>query len=494
MIKSPGVTSIAIVGAGFTGTVLAVHILRHAQTPVSILLVEKRGAFGRGVAYSTGNPSHMLNVRAANMSAFPDNSFHFVKWLWRRDDLAAPSSSIPPSGHAFVPRGLYGRYLEEQLEDAISDAEPGVICERLAAELVDVRRCDAGFELVFAEGDRRRAERVALCLGHFPPRLPLDGAPRDLPIERIIDNPWPAEALTHVPVEASVLVLGTGLTMVDVVLSLLDRKHSGPIVALSRRGLLPMPHAETRAYADFLAERPLPGRVLEALMLIRDEVRKAKTARCDWRGVVDALRPHIQAIWQALDSVERRRFLRHVRPYWEVHRHRTAPAVAKRLDAAISKGKLSILAGRIQSIAFRDQRLVTQYVPRGGGGATSQLAADVLINCAGPECDFTCIADPLARSLLNQGLIRPDPLGLGIATSPLGEAMGSDGRPVPGLLALGPIARGEFWELTAVPELRSLCAVTGQRLARSSTFTASHSDSLLGRGQYDGGREGGRSA
>lgn len=202
----------------------------------------------------------------------------------------------------------------------------------------------------------------------------------------------------------------------------------------------------------------------------------------DWRSVIDALRPHIQAIWQALDSNERRRFLRHVRPYWEVHRHRTAPAVGKRLGAAISKGKLSILAGRIQSIAFRDQRLITQYVPR-GSGATSQLAADVLINCAGPECDFTRIADPLARSLLNQGLIRPDPLGLGIATSPLGEAIGSDGRPVPGLLALGPIARGEFWELTAVPELRSLCAVTGQRLARSCTSATAHSDSLLGPGQ-----------
>lgn len=493
MIKSPGVTSIAIVGAGFTGTLLAVHILRHAQTPVSILLVEKRGAFGRGVAYSTGNPSHVLNVRAANMSAFPDDSFHFVKWLWRRDDLAAPSSSIPPSGHAFVPRGLYGRYLEEQLEEAISDAEPGVVCARLAAELVDVRPCDAGFELVFAEGDRLSAEQVALCLGHFPPRLPLDGAPRDLPIERIIDNPWPAEAFTHVPAEASVLVLGTGLTMVDVVLSLLDRKHSGPIVALSRRGLLPMPHAETRTYVDFLAERPLPGRVLEALMLIRNEVRAAKTGRYDWRGVIDALRPHIQAIWQALDSVERRRFLRHVRPYWEVHRHRTTPAVAKRLDDAIGKGKLSILADRMQSIAFRDQRLVSQYVPR-GGGATSQLATDVLINCAGPECDFTRIADPLPRSLLNQGLIRPDPLGLGIATSPLGEAIGRDGRPVPCLLALGPIARGGFWELTAVPELRSLCAVTGQRLARSCTAASSQLDPLVGRRQHDRGREGGRTA
>ena len=233
-----------------------------------------------------------------------------------------------------------------------------------------------------------------------------------------------------------------------------------------RRGLLPAPHAEARTYADFLAERPLPRRVLQALMLIRHEIRTAAEKKYDWRSVIDALRPHIQAVWQEFDTKERRRFLRHARPYWEVHRHRVAPAAGKRLEAAISKGNLSILAGRIQSIAYKNNSLITEYVPR-GGGARSQLRTDLLINCAGPECDFTRIADPLVRSLLDQGLIRPDPLGLGIETSPRGEAIGRDGQRAPGLLALGPIARGELWELTAVPELRSLCAVTGWRLAHA---------------------------
>jgi uncharacterized NAD(P)/FAD-binding protein YdhS len=445
---------------------LAVHILRQAKTPVSLLLIEKRGAFGRGVAYSTGNPSHVLNVRVANMSAFPDDPFHFLKWLWRRDDLAAPSNSIPPSGHAFVPRALYGRYLEEQLDEAIVKAAPGIVCERVAAEIVDLRAEAGGFELMLARGKRRSAGQVALCLGHFPPRLPLDESTSDLPLEKVIDNPWHAEALGRVPAEASVLVLGTGLTMVDVVLSLLDQKHSGPIIALSRRGLLPTPHAQGRTYRDFLAERPLPRRVLDTLMLIRQEIRAAAEKRYDWRSVIDALRPHIQAIWQGLDSDERRRFLRHARPYWEVHRHRVAPAAAKRLHAAIGAGKLSILAGRIRSMASRDDGLLTEYAPR-RGVAIRELRSDVMINCAGPECDFTRIADPLVRSLLDQGLIRSDPLGLGVETTPYGEAIGRDGRPVPGLLALGPIARGAFWELTAVPELRSLCAVTGRRLAHS---------------------------
>lgn len=217
-------------------------------------------------------------------------------------------------------------------------------------------------------------------------------------------------------------------------------------------------------YHDFLADRPLPTRTLEAFRLIRAEVEAAAHHGYRWRSVLDAMRSHIPRLWQALSLDERRRFLRHVRPYWEVHRHRTAPGVAARISTALDGGQLEIRAGRLRTIRSVDGRLVVAYTPR-GSDAVATISPHLLINCGGPECDFGRIAHPLARSLLGRGLVRPDPLGLGIETTPEGETVGADGRPVHGLNALGPIARGACWEMTAVPELRSACAAVGKRLA-----------------------------
>ena len=463
--------SIAIVGAGFTGTLLAVHILCNTTAPVSVHLIDQRGTFGQGVAYSTESASHLLNVRAANMSAFPDEPQHFVEWLRQRDDHAAPARSIPASGHAFVPRRLYGTYLADQLAIAERAAAPSVSCHKLRGEVIDLAREASRFALRLANGVCVRADRVALCLGHFPPRLPCSDQPVDLPRSLVISDPWERDALARVPTTASALIVGTGLTMVDVVLSLLDRGHKGPIIALSRRGLLPTRHSENRRYHDFLADRSLPERALEAFRLVRAEVQAAADQGYNWRGVIDALRSHTHRLWQALSQDEQRRFLRHIRPYWEVHRHRMAPGVAGRIAAVLDDGQLEIRAGRLRTIQVKNGRLFVAYAPRGSESVTT-IAPHFLINCGGPECDFGRISHPLARSLLGRGVVRPDPLGLGIETTLDGETVGANGTPVTGLVALGPIARGVFWEMTAVPELRSMCATVGKRLSSFPVLTA----------------------
>lgn len=458
-------SSIAIIGAGFTGTLLAVHLLRQARTPLAIDLVEKRGGFGGGLAYSTGNASHLLNVRAMNMSAFPDQPRHFVDWLSRREDLLAPVGLIPPSGHAFVPRTLYGTYLAEQLDDAMNSASPGVACRMRADTAIDLVRDGDGFVLRLETGETLAADRVALCLGNFPPQLPGVEFPTDAEPPQSIPDPWAGGALATVPRAASVLILGTGLTMVDVVLSLLDQGHRGQITALSRRGLLPQQHAEVRPYHDFLARQDaLPATTRGILRLLRREVRDGAAEGYDWRSVVDAVRPYLPHLWGGLPLSERRRFLRHARPYWEIHRHRMAPYVGRRIAAARNRGQLTIRAGRVRDISVVGDRLSTTFTPR-GGGERIRLDTDTLINCAGPESNFALIRDPLVRALLDRGLVRPDPLGLGIETTLDGEVIAACGTRVRHLLALGPIARGAFWEMTAVPELRCLCAAVGQRLA-----------------------------
>lgn len=461
-------SSVAIVGAGFTGTLLAVHLLRQAQAPLAIDIIDKRRGFGRGLAYATVNVSHLLNVRASNMSAFPDAPAHFVEWLARLngDPGAGPAARARAAdgGFAFVPRRLYGAYLEEQLGAAVAGAGQSSRFRTHAASVVDIERVESAFALRLDTGEKLQVDTVALCLGNFPPRLPCE-LPADVRADQVVADPWAEAALAGIPNDASVLILGTGLTMVDVVLSLLDQGHTGPITALSRRGLLPHRHTNAPPYRDFLEKRgSLPTTTSAILRVLRSEVRTAAAQGDNWRSVVDAARPYLLQLWDGLPLAERRRFLRHARPYWEIHRHRMAPDVAARINAARERGQLMIRAGRVKEIRRTGDALLAAFHPR-AANTLLHIKANALINCAGPETNFALIEDPLVRALVERGLVRPDPLGLGIETTPDGEVMGADGLAVAGLLALGPIARGAYWEMTAVPELRCLCAAAGQRLA-----------------------------
>ena len=456
--------SVAIIGAGFTGSLLAVHLLRQARAPVTIDIIDKRKGLGRGLAYATDNVSHLLNVRAGNMSAFPDAPAHFVDWLSRIKGAAATEGVAGDSGYAFVPRRLYGAYLGEQLDAAVAGAGHGSRCRAHAASVIDVDRAGSAFTLRLNTGEKLQADTVALCLGNFPPRLPCE-LPADVGPHQVVADPWAEAALAGIPHDAAVLILGTGLTTVDVVLSLLDQGHTGPITALSRRGLLPHRHTNAAPYRDFLGDRGgLPTTTTAILRALRSEARAAAAQGDNWRSVVDAARPYLLRLWDGLSLAERRRFLRHARPYWEIHRHRMAPDVAARISAARERGQLKIRAGRVKEIRRTGDTLLAAFHPR-AANTLLHIKAGVLINCAGPETNFALIEDPLVTALLERGLIRPDPLGLGIETTPDGEVIGADGRAVRGLLALGPIARGAYWEMTAVPELRCLCAAAGKRLA-----------------------------
>ncbi|GEO36185.1 putative NAD(P)/FAD-binding protein YdhS [Skermanella aerolata] len=459
---------IGIIGAGFTGTLLAVHLLRQAETPTHLFLVERRGDFGRGVAYSTGNDAHLLNVRAFNMSAYPDDPRHFLKWLWARDDPRSPANAIPPSGHAFVSRGLYGTYIQEQFATAVREAAGHVTCSTLGDDVVDLRRRpEGGFVLRLACSTEIEVDTVALCIGNFPPALPGGVCPEGARSPFYIGDPWNAPEIAGIPPDAPVLVLGTSLTTADLVISLQRNGHRGPITALSRRGLLPTTHKEARSYPgyvdDFLADDAPPLRVLDLLRRVRREVIVGAHAGYDWRSVLDALRPNLRRLWRRLPDAQRRRFLRHLRPYWDIHRHRMAPEVASLLDKLQLEGRLTFQRGRLRTLRPTPGGLVPVVTPHGASEET-ELAAGWVINCSGPACDYARIGHPLVRSLLDGGLARPDALGLGLDVTDHSVVIGADGSPTEGLYALGPVTRGAFWEITAVPELRVQCAEIARRL------------------------------
>jgi uncharacterized NAD(P)/FAD-binding protein YdhS len=452
---------IAIIGAGFSGCQLTLELLRRAKAGTQILLFDGAATFGRGVAFAARHDRLLLNVRVANMSPFEDDPSHFLRWLWANDVAAHPAGPIPPSEHAFVPRGLYGRYLSEILEEAAATLPRGVSLRRVGHDVVEVGEEHERVRLGLEDGGVQTADVVVLCSGMLRPVLPpAPGGIEHSAGPRLITNPWDEAAIARVGPEDAVLVLGTGLTMIDVVTTLDGAGHRGPILALSRHGLLPRVHAPTRPWSLLAPPTELAPSVSALMRFVRREIRRARGAGYEWRDVIDALRPHTQRLWQRLPQTERRRFLRHVRAYWEVHRHRMAPEIAAQIDGMRSSGRLEVRAGTIEAYQWSAEGIGIRFRSR-GSAADRRIMGDWLVNCAGPTLDFRDVRSPLVRSLLKRGLACPDPLGLGLRVTPDHRLISADGRANQRLFAIGPITKGTFWETTAVPDIR----VQGRALA-----------------------------
>jgi uncharacterized NAD(P)/FAD-binding protein YdhS len=298
---------------------------------------------------------------------------------------------------------------------------------------------------------------VALAVGHFPPEGDAPG---------YLANPWGPAALAGLDPAAPVLLVGSGLTMIDVAISLLDRKHRGPIQAISRRGLLPRTHAATAPEPRFLPASMAPLGVLGLLVRIRQQVRRAAAEGRDWRAVMDSLRPDTRDLWRGLSVAEKQRFLRHVRPWWDVHRHRMAPGVAARIEAAKASGQLTLRRARLGRLKPVRGGIEAELLPV-GGAAPVLCSVDRVINCSGPLSDIVQISTPLVRGLLDQGTARPDPLGLGLDVTDDGAAIDRGGRVSGRLFAVGPITRGAFWESTAVADIRIQCEALAKHILRT---------------------------
>jgi uncharacterized NAD(P)/FAD-binding protein YdhS len=436
-------TRVAIIGAGFSGSLLAVQLLRRFLPGGRVYLMEKNANFGRGLAYSTGNPNHVLNVRAGRMSAFADEPEHFADWLRSHAEAAAGWSG----SDRFVPRRLYGAYIQDLLGNEIWQAGNGRNLYLVPDEAVALWQRPDGLSVQVRSGRTYEVDVAVLATGNFP---------HDDTAAHHYANPWSPQALAGLDPEAPVLLIGTGLTMIDTVISLLDQAHGGPIHAVSRRGLLPRRHGEAPP------QPPLPlaeidcSSVASMLHTVRQAVRCARDEENAWRSVVDALRPYTQQIWQNLSTEEKSRFLRHLRPWWDVHRHRMAPAVADVIDDAIRRRQLKLQAARLQAMA-PDRQGVTVTLRKRGSDQLEDLRVARVIDCSGPQCDYARIDSPLVRDLLSQGMARPDPLNLGLDVTADSAVINRWGVPSRQIYALGPVTRGLFWEITSVPDIREQC-------------------------------------
>jgi uncharacterized NAD(P)/FAD-binding protein YdhS len=449
MSRSPFLGSrpqvIAIVGGGFSGTLVAVHLARLAGgPPIKVLLFERGERFARGVAYGTSSPHHLLNVPAGMMSALPDEPAHFLEWLQARD----------PDAHAgtFAPRRLYGEYLEELLTHAAR--WDGAAIELIRGEIVDVCEDGPGVTLRGRDGSRTRAHRAVLALGHPRPGDPLEGAEALKANGVYRENPWEDGVLDGLTPGDAIVLIGSGLSAVDLIVEARANDLRGPITVVSRHGLFPRAHRSffpcSTSPIDLDGFTTLPS----VLSHLRREAARCEREGGDWRAAVDALRPHLQRVWRSFGATEKERFLRHLVSLWDVHRHRVAPEIDRILQEARRAGQLTGIAGRVRGIEERGDGVAIRLVRRGRPDEETLLARRV-INCTGPSRDVRADHSPLVEELIARGLARPDALGMGLEAAESGALLNAAGVRSERLFTLGPLLKGQLWETTAVRELRN---------------------------------------
>ena len=424
---------VVVIGGGASGTLQALNLVRKGAGDVT--LIERERTPGRGVAYSTGRPEHLLNVPARRMSAYGDDPDHFVRWF---------HAQTGGGEEDFAPRMLYGDYIAGLL----AEADIRIVRD----EAVDVAP-DGTVRL--ATGTTLPADSVVLAPGNFRPATPRGIDPAALG-ELWVQDPWAGGVTEGLDGGDTILLLGTGLTAVDVALTLEATGYRGRIVALSRRGLAPRAHGPREPMVA--PSEDLATRCTAMLRRVR-----ARSEEVGWRSAVHELRSVTAKIWNDASLAERGRFLRHLRPWWDVHRHKLAPAIGAKIEALQAEARLAVAAGKLVSAEAEGGKAVVRFRAR-GSEAVETLRVARIVNCTGPEVDIVRAGEPLLDALLAAGRIRPDPLRVGLDVDADCRALNADGQASDTLYAIGPITRGMFWESVAIPDIRAQAERVAARL------------------------------
>ena len=457
-MTQPPRSVITVVGGGFAGTALVLQLRRQpALAQTEIHLVEPREVPGPGLAYSARRPEYLLNVRPGALSIYPEAPQHFAEWLHRQPESAA---GVPE----FAPRAAYGRYLSEVLADALAptDGQPAVRWHRSAA--VGARLGHGRRAVQLADGTTIESDYVVLAMGNFPPPPPAGPDHRYLHHPGYHADPWTPLNLRRIGPDDSVLLIGSGLTAVDVLLALRQDGHRAPVTVVARHGRWPNAHGPSGvSYPSFYAELASETTVTGVLAVFKRHLRAAAAQGIGWQPVLDSLRPNLGRIWGAWPLAEQQRFLRHLAGIWAVTRHRSPPQNAAAVAALTAAGLVRLHVGTVREILPEGYDLRVRVRPHGTAG--SWYTARHVVCCAGPLLDYGRIADPLVMSLRDAGHLAGDPLGLGLLTDAHGALRGADGRVSSTLFTLGPSRRPAYFESTAVPELRQQAVDLARELA-----------------------------
>ena len=458
-MNPPARPVITIVGGGFAGTGLVLQLRQQPNLAgAEIHLVEPRAVPGPGLAYSARRPEYLLNVRPGGLSLYPAAPNHFAEWLGRQPESAG---GVPE----FASRAAYGRYLHEELAPALAPvAGPHGVHWHQTTAVAAPLLSNGRRRVQLADGRSVESDSVVLALGNFPPPPPCGPDHRYLHHPGYHTDPWASGNIRRIGPDEEVLLIGSGLTAMDVLLALRQDGHRASIAVVARHGRWPSAHGPaTPTYPTFYPELAAATTVAGVVAVFKRHRRAAAVQGIDWRPVLDSLRPDLGRIWAAWPLAEQRRFLRHLAGLWAVARHRSPPQNARAVAELTAAGLVRLHIGTVREILPDGQRLRVRVRPH--GEPNGWHTADHVISCTGPLLDYARIAAPLVQGLREAGHLTPDPLHLGLLTDAHGALLTADGRVAPGLFTLGSSCRPAYFESTAVPELRQQAAALAVYLA-----------------------------
>lgn len=440
---------VGIIGGGLSGTLMAMKLLEGFRGHLDITIFERKPAqIFRGVAYASALKLQPLNVRAAHMNLWQDKPGDFYAWIernWQKyfDDK--------PAADDFIRRDVFGDYVQDTFQRMILNALRHRSLDVVFEDVQHLHR--EGNQYVIDTHDGRKVfNLVILALGNFlPGDLPLPD-PTFYQTSFYQSNPWDIQWMQALPTLAPVMFLGSGLTTVDQVINLIHQGHEGKIYIVSRRGFLPRAHQPYTSHAI----PPLsiyPGiTALEILQQVRACIQQGASQGLDWRNVIDHVRTQAPALWAAMAVDERRCFLRHVRPYWEVHRHRIPTSSLNLIEEKMAAGQIEVLGGRVSAMAVQDGMAHVMLRLRGTQEYRT-IQIQRVVNCTGPQTDFRKIDQPLIRDMMNKGWLKTDELNLGLAVNDAGQLLDQHGQTLSNIFTIGSLRKGAMWECTALREI-----------------------------------------
>lgn len=450
---------VAIIGIGFSGLMTAVQLIRKATSPLTLYLINDKYDFGKGPAYSTSSPKHILNVPAAKMSAFPDQPGHFLDWAYEQENFKEMDKEV--LGKVFLPRRDFGKYLSEVWNETISNKRPDTSINIIRDKAIDIETGLNRNIIKLSSNNTISANYAVLSTGNEPPRnLPVsDPALYEDP--NYIGDPWNDKAIENLDKHRDVLIIGNGLTMVDTVISIMESGFKGVVHTVSPEGLAILPHRYGYIpYGKLVEEVKAPYKLSELYKLVNKHINIFLMTGLSPEPVIDSLRPLTQKIWQGLSLDDKKRFMKYLMPHWNKIRHRMPGHVYDYLVRLQIAGRMVVHRGTVLNMT-KESGGISAEIRKIDHSSPIKLSVGRVINCIGPHTYVSHSLNPLLQKLVSRGTIQADPLHIGINVTDRWTLIDSAGREIPALYTIGGNLRGLLWETTAVPELR----VQAERLA-----------------------------
>jgi len=466
---------IGIIGAGFTGIMTAVQLIRKSDEAFEIIVINEKDTFSKGIAFNPYSDKHLLNVITEKMSAFPDVPGHFLDWVMERKDFNKYDRAL--IANSFLKRNLYGEYLSEIWDSSLQTAsDKGIIITVINAVVIELEPFDNGISIWLSNDKKIKLDKCVIASGNNLPRNPEIRNKLFYETGQYFRNPWKKESVSNVKQDLPVLIIGNGLTMVDTVIGLCEQGFKDKVYSISPNGFNILPHRHNGLkYSKLTEELPDKPTLKELVDIVYKHIRIVREFGISAEPVIDSLRPFTQKLWKNLTDKEKELFMSRFRHLWGVARHRIPLQLHDRIQNLRIEGKLNIRSGKIIDIISLGENIEVEYFDR-KEGKNEKLVVSRVINCTGPETNVMNLEKNFLKNCLMNGIISQDNLKLGIKTDiDTFQVIDSKGFPQPNLFTIGSNLKGELWESTAVNELRS----QSEKLAEILKIKNQKADSIV---------------